>query len=154
MDRHVDLAFEATAQPDQTGRMFRKDFLVDPRLVMKSIEMRGGDHLHQVSVAGLVLRQEREMIGGVALVRGPVFDRAGRHVSLAADDRFDPGVRGRLVKLNRAVKISVVGDRDRRHLEFLRLFHQLLRPHQPIEEGIFGVEMEVNESIGRHPTPL
>jgi hypothetical protein len=58
------------------------------------------------------------------------------------------------VKFDRAVDIPVVRDGDRRHPEFLRLFHQLLRPHQAIEEGVFRVEMEVDEGIGRHPSAL
>ena len=43
LDRHVDFAFEATAQADQTGRMRREQFLVDSRFVMKSVEVRRGD---------------------------------------------------------------------------------------------------------------
>ena len=118
---------------------------------MKSIEMRDGDHLHKVAVAGFVLRQQGEMIGGVALVRGPVLHLTRGHVSLASDDRFQPSFRRFLVKFDRAMEIAVVGNRDRRHPKFLRLFHQLLHPHRAIEEGVFGVEMEVNEGIGRHP---
>ena len=89
LDRHVDLALEATAQADQSRRMRREQLLVDPRLVMKSVEMRGGDQLHQVAIAGLVLRQQSEMISRVALIIRPVLDRARRHVGLATDDRLD-----------------------------------------------------------------
>ena len=129
LDRHVDLALEAAAQPDQSARMFREQLLIDPRLVMKTIEMRDRDHLHEVAVAGLVPRQQGEMIGGIALVRRAIFHLARGHVGLATDDRFEPGFRRFLVKLDCAVEIPVVGDRDCRHPEFLRFFHQLLRPH-------------------------
>jgi len=151
LDGHVDLALETTAQANQTGRVFRQQFLVDPRLVMEPVEVRDRDHLHQVAITGFILRQESEMVGGIALVRRPVFDRARRHVSLATDDRLYPRVGRRLVKLNRAMQIPVIGDRDRGHLEVLRLFHQLLHSHRAVEEGVFGVEMQVNEGIGRHP---
>ena len=154
LDRHVDLALETAAQPDQAARMFREQFLIDSRFVMEPVEVRRGNHLHEVAITGLIFRQEGEMIGGIALVRRAIFHRARRHVSLATDDRFEAGPGRLLVKLDRSVKIPVVGDRDRRHLEFLRLSHQLFRPHQPIEEGVFGVEMEVNEGIGRHPLAL
>ena len=113
--------------------MRREQFLVDPRPVMKSVEMRGGDQLYQIAITGLVLRQQSEMIGRVALVFGPILDRARRHVGLATDDRLDPGFGRFLIKFDRAVKISVIGDRHRRHLEFRRLFHQLLHPHRAIE---------------------
>ena len=154
LDRHVDLAFEATAQPDQSSRARSEKFLVDPRLVMKTVEVRGRDQFHKIAVTGFVLRQQREMVSRVALIARPILDHARRHVSLAADDRFDARILRRLVKFNRAVKISVIGNCYRRHLEFGRLFHQLFRPHQAIEEGIFRVEMEVNEGIGRHSTAL
>ena len=55
-----------------------------------------------------------------------------------------------LVKFDRAKQITVIGHRDRRHLEFRRLFHQLLHPDRAIEQRIFGVQMEMNERIARH----
>ena len=116
--------------------------------------MRGGDQLNEIAIAGLVLRQQREMVSRVALIIRPILDRSRRHVRLAADDRFDLRVLRRLIKFDRAVQVPVVGDRHRRHLEFRRFFHQLLHPHRSIEEGIFRVEVEVNEGIGRHPTAL
>jgi hypothetical protein len=134
--------------------MFREQLLVDPRFVMKSIEVGCGNHLHQVAVTGLVFRQEREVVGRVALVVRPIFHRARRHVRFAADDRFEPGVGRRLVKLDCAVEIAVVGNGDGRHSKFLCLFHQLLHPHRAVEKGVFGVKMKVNEGIGRHPIAL
>ena len=121
---------------------------------MKTVEVRGRDQLDEVVVTGFVLRQEREMVSRVALIARPVLDHARRHVSLAADDGLDARVLCCLVKFDRAVEIPVIGNCHRRHLEFGRLFHQLLRPHQAIEEGIFRVKMEVNEGIGRHSTAL
>ena len=41
LDRRIDFAREAAAEPDQSRRMFRQQLLVDPRPVMKTIEMRG-----------------------------------------------------------------------------------------------------------------
>ncbi len=88
LDRHVDLAFEAAAQPDQSGGMFRQEFLIDPRLVVEAVEVRDRDHFYQVAIPDLVFRQESEMVGGVALVRGAIFHRARRHVGFATDDRL------------------------------------------------------------------
>ena len=94
------------------------------------------------------------MVGRVALIIRPVLDRSRRHVGLAPDDRFDARLGRLLVKFDRPVQVSVIRDRHGRHSEFLRLFHQLLHPDCSIEEGVFRVEMEVNEGIGRHPTAL
>jgi hypothetical protein len=92
LDRHVDLALETPAQADQPGGMFREQLLVNPRFVMKSIEVRGGNQFHQVAITRVVPGQEREVIGRVALVCGPVFYRPRRHVRFAADDGLDPAL--------------------------------------------------------------
>ena len=76
--------------------------------------------------------------------------RARRKVGLAADNRFHPGPRRFLVKFDRAEKIAVIGHGHGRHAEFDRFFHQLLHPHRAVEQGIFGVKVEVNERIARH----
>ena len=70
------------------------------------------------------------------------------------DDRLDPGLGRRLVKFNRAMQIAVIGNRDRRHRHFGRFFHQLLHPHRAIEKRILGVEVQMNEGVGRHAPSL
>ena len=154
LDRHVDFALEATAQSDQTARVGRKQFLVDPRLIMEAVEVGGGNELNEIAIPGVILRQQGEMISRVALVIWPVLDRSRRHVGLATDDRLETRFGRFLVKFDRPVQVPVVRDGDGGHLEFRRLFHQLLHSHRSIEEGIFRVEMEVNERVGRHPTAL
>ena len=59
----VDFARETTAQADQTVGMRRQQFLVDARPIMKSVEMRRRNQLHQIAIAGLVFRQQGEMVG-------------------------------------------------------------------------------------------
>ena len=132
--------------------MSGEKFLVDARLVMKTVEMRLGNELHQVSISRLILGQQREVIGRIAHRCRPICDRTGRHVSFATNDRLDAGARRFLVKFDRAEEISVIGDGDRRHLEFLRFFHQLLHPHRTIQERILGVQVEMNEGITGHRT--
>ena len=41
LNRRVHFARETTAQPDQPRRMLRQQLFVDPRAVVKSIEVRG-----------------------------------------------------------------------------------------------------------------
>ena len=114
--------------------------------------MRGRHQPDEIAIAGLVARQQGEMIGRVALRIRPILDRTRRHVGLDTDDRLDPGLRRRLIKFNRAVQVAVIGNRDRRHPHFGRLFHQLLHPHRAVEKRILGVEMEMNEGVGGHAT--
>ena len=121
---------------------------------MHPFEMRRRHQPDEILVTGFVTREEREMISGITLRIRPVLDRAGGHVGFHADDRLDPGLGRRLVKFNRAMQVAVIGNRDRRHLHFGRLLHQLLHPHRAIEERILGVQVEMNEGIGRHAQSL
>ena len=130
--------------------MRRQKFLVDPGRIMKAVEMRGGEQLHQVAIAGLILRQQSEMISGVAPRPGPIFVRSGRNICLATNDRFDSRLRRFLIKFDRAKKIPVIGDRHRRHLEFRRFLHQFLHPHRAVEQRILGVQMQMNEGVAGH----
>jgi hypothetical protein len=128
--------------------------LVDPRFVMKTVEVRLRDKFNKVAIAGLVFGEQSKMIGGIALVVRPVLDRTRGHVGLAADDWFNVGVRSGLIKFDRPVQISVIGDGHGRHFEFRGFFHKLFHPHRSIEEGIFRVEVKVNEGTRRHPSAL
>ena len=44
----------------------------------------------------------------------------------------------------------MIGERKRRHAERLSLSHQLLDPSYPVEERIFGVQVEVDKGVGGH----
>ncbi len=123
---------------------------VDPGRVMKSIEMRRRHQLHKVAIASLVFRQEREVICRIAPRGRPIFMRAGRDVGFATNDRFYSRPGRFLVKFNRAKQIAVIGDRDGRHLEFGRFFHQLFHSDRTVEQRIFGVQMQMNERIAGH----
>ena len=50
----VDLARETAAQSNQTGRARREQLFIDPRRVMKSIQMPCCHQLDEVSIAGVV----------------------------------------------------------------------------------------------------
>ena len=86
----------------------------------------------------------------VAWGTAPVLVRSRRDVGLAANDRFDPGLRCFLIKFDRAKKVPMIGHGHRRHLEFRRFFHQLLHPYGAVEERVFGMKVEVNEGIAGH----
>ena len=59
----VDFTCETATQPDQTRRVRGEQLLVDPGRVMKPFEVRCRHQLDEISVAGLVFRQQSEMIG-------------------------------------------------------------------------------------------
>jgi hypothetical protein len=42
----------------------------------------------------------------------------------------------------------LVGDRHRRHAQLAGFFDQLLDPDRAVDQGVFGVEVEVDEGGG------
>ena len=62
-------------------------------LVIEALHVRLGDKLDEVAVAGLVLGQDGQVVGGFLLRHlGPTAIVGD--VDLAADDRLDPGLFG------------------------------------------------------------
>src|SRR2546423_15656704 len=117
---------------------------------MKAIQMRCGDKLDEISVAGLILGQQSDVICRVAPRCRPILVRPGSNVGFATNDRFHPGVMCFLVKFNRPKQIAVIRDRYGRHFEFSGLFHQLFHPDTSIQQRIFSMQMKVNESVSSH----
>ena len=150
LDCRINFARQATAQSDQSLGMRRQEFLVDPGRIMKTVEMRCCEQLYQIAIASLILRQQREMISGLAPRPGPIFVRSGRDICLATNNRFDSRLRRFLIKFDRAKKIPVIGDRHGRHLEFGRFLHQLPHPHRAIKQRILGMQMQMNEGVAGH----
>ena len=75
---------------------------------------------------------------------------ARRDVDFAADDRLDAFVAGGFVEIDRAVEHAVVGDGERGEFQLVGLLQQPIQPARAIEQGILGVEMEMNKDRVRH----
>jgi hypothetical protein len=86
-----NFAGQAAGHRDQAFLVRRQHFLVNARLVIIALQMRGGGELDEVFVAGLVLRQQAEMMINVApAAAGFLFQPAARRdINLAADDGLD-----------------------------------------------------------------
>ncbi len=150
-DALVDLPLQARAHADKALAVLRQHLLVDARLVVHAIQVGDGDELHQVAVARLILRQQREMVGGIPRGGGVLFrELAGGHVDLAADDRLDPGLLRLLVELDGAEEVAMVGHGDRRHAELARLAHDLRDAVGPVQHGVLRVQVEMDERVGSH----
>ena len=70
--------------------------------------------LHQVAIALFVLCEHQQVVVSVALRRRPVVVFFA-DVQLAADNRLDPRLVCRIVKMDRAKDVSVVGHGHGRH---------------------------------------
>jgi hypothetical protein len=87
----------------------------------------------------------RAGVGRLILDARLVHPRSVRHVHLAADDRLDAGRLHRVVELDRAEHVAVVGDRAGGHAELGNSLREVFRASSAVEKRIFGVEMEMDE---------
>ena len=125
--------------------MLRQQLLVDPRLVVVAVEVRGGRQRQEVAVADVVLGQEDHVVVvgvGLALLVGHA---AGGDVGLDADDRLDPGLLGGGVERDDPVHGPVVGERQRWHPLLGDPLRHLPDAAQPVEQAELGVDVEVDE---------
>ncbi len=139
-----DFALQAGRQPNQSLRVFREEFLADPRLVIEAVQRRLGDDFHQIAVAFVVLRQDDQVVVAVALGRGAmVFFLAD--VELAADDRLDPNFLGGVDELDRSEDVAMVGHGHGGHAQLLDALDELLGFACSVEHGVVGVQVQMNE---------
>ncbi len=131
---------------------------VRSRLIEVALEIGGRRQLEQVFVARPVLRQQGqvvvELVAALALA-APVVDPAppdrpleaalGGLIGLDADDRLDARLAGRLVEIQDAVHVAVVGDPDRGLTVGHRSGDDVGHPGRTIEHGELGVLVQVGE---------
>ena len=127
--------------------MLGEQILVDAGLVVEALEVRLGNELDQVAIADVVPDQDGEVVRALvaAILRATLLARPGRDVELAADDGLDAGFRRRLVEVDRAEEIAVVGERDGRELEVLGLLDEFLELRGAVEEAVLGMDVQMDE---------
>ena len=75
-------------------------------------------------------------------------------VDLAAEDRLDALLGGVAVELDRAGHGAVVGEPDGGHLELSGAGRERRNPAGPIEDGVLGVDVKVDELRLGHGKPI
>ena len=70
---------------------------------------------------------------------------ARRDIGFHADDRLQARLLRLFLELPSPVKVTVIGYREGRLLEFQRLRDQVTDPVCTVEKGVFGMAMEVDE---------
>ena len=141
------LAGEAAGERDEAAGMFREQLFVDSRLVIETLEVRRGDEADEVVVAHVVLREQHQMVVDVAHAGARLLFQpaAGGDVDLAADDGLDARLLSRVVELDGAEHVPVVGHRERRELEGGGLGHQAVQAARRVEQRILGVQVQMDE---------
>ena len=142
-ERLRDAPGEAPGERDEASRVALEQLPVDARLVVVPLEIAEGAELDQVRVALVRLGEEREVRVALRLHPTVVGD-----VDLAPDDRLDSALAGLAIQLDDPRQRPVVGERDGRHLEPLRLLHERRNPARPVEDRVLGMDVQMNERRG------
>ncbi len=136
----------ARGQGDDALAVRLEQRLVDARVVVEAVGERLGAQVAQVAVAGLVLRQEHQVVAdALALVAHALL--AG-DVRLEADDGFDAVLLRLLVEADHAEHVAVVGDGHRLHARGGARLHQIGQADGAVEEAVEGVQVQVREVCG------
>ena len=143
-DRFRDPAGETTGERDQPRRILLEKLPVHARAVVVALEVAERAELDQIGVAGRRLREQRQVRRALHLLVPVVRD-----IDLAPENRLHALLVRRLVEIDRARERAVVGERDGGHLEPRRLVDECRNPAGAVENGVLGVDVQVDEG-GRH----
>ena len=139
-----DLARQTGGGGDDALVELTQQVQVHTGLVIEALCERPADDLHQVGVAGIVFRQQDQMIIPVVpMARLPVMARAGGDIDLASDDRIDALFFCRLIKIDHAVHDAVIGYCSRRHSELLHPSDVLRDFIGTVQKGILRVDVKM-----------
>ena len=108
--------------------MLRQKLFTDPRLVVKAVQRRFRRDLHQIAITFVVLRQNNQMIVGIAIrrrARNPVIVLLA-DIKLAAHNRLQTVLFGRIHKMYGTKNIPVIRHRHGRHAQLLGALAQLV----------------------------
>ena len=97
------------------------------------------------AVAGVVLGEQREVRVPLGLSLPVVAD-----VDLAAENRLDSVLSGLPVELDGPGERAMIGEPDGGHLELSGASREGGNPAGPIEDGVLGVDVKVDERRFRH----
>ena len=143
-----NLAGDAGGRADEPFVVFLDHLVAHARLaVIHSLDVAGGDYLHQVLVALIVLGQQDEVVVFAVLAIFEVMVVMLGYVGLAAQDWLDVGVfLADVEELLHTIHVAVVRDCQTRHLELVRTGEELLYVGHPIEDGILGMDVKGYET--------
>jgi hypothetical protein len=81
---------------------------------------------------------------------GSVQAAAGGNIELTADDGFDAGFLGPLIKFQGAEQTAVIGDGHGGHFELLGLAKQIAQADGSIQQAVSGMDVEMDKIRGWH----
>ena len=147
-DAAGQLPGEAGGEAHQALVALPQEVQVDAGLDVKALGVGLAHHMGEVAVARLVFAQQDEVAGRAVQLVDPVEAGAGGHIDLTADDGLDPLRLAGPVKVDDAVHVAVVGNGDGGLAQLLDPLGQLRDAAGPVQEGVFGVDVQVGEGHG------
>ena len=118
--------------------------LADARLAVEAVQRCFRSDADQVAIAFFVFGQHEQVVVVVAL-RGGAMVLVLAHVELAAEDGLDALLLGGVEEVDGAVDVAVVGHGHGFLAEFGDAVDEFLDVAGAVEQGVFGVQMEVGE---------
>src|SRR5205814_9431847 len=102
------------------------------------------DELDEILVPGEIAHEHGKVVGALvaAVLAAALGVLAGRDVELASQDRLDAGLLPGEIEVDAAEQVAVIGQRDRGELEVFGFFDELLELGGPVEQAVFGVDVE------------
>jgi len=138
------LSAEAAGEADEAGGVLGEITLADAGLAIEAVERGLGRDANEVAIAFFVLGENEEVVVLVAFSRGAVVFLLG-DVEFAPEDGLDALVLGGVEEMDSSVDVAVVGHGNGFLSERGYAVDELGNVTGAVEEGVFGVEMEVGE---------
>ena len=80
-----------------------------------------------------------------------VMKRAGGHIDLAADNRLDAGLSAGFIESHSSVHDAMIRHGKSGHVQLFRALSNLVDAAGTVEQGILGMDMEMDEAYGKPP---
>ena len=140
---HGNLPGHTGAQTDDAFVVTAQQFLIDAGLAIKAFQIAPGHQLHQILVAGIIFRQQDQMIPVAAFILTVAVRRSQIH--FAADNGPHALLLCFLVKLHGAVHVAVVGHGDAVHAQGFGITDQLRRFGRTVQQAELGMDMQMGK---------
>ncbi len=124
--------------------------MVNARAVVKAVGESDRDELHQVAVADLVFSQQHQVGRLLVDPRLLIQVAARREIDFTADDRLETLGQHRIVKVDHAVEDAMIGDGTGLHAQRGKAVGQVAQADRPVEQGVFGMQVQVGKCCDRH----
>ena len=141
------IAAQACRKADQSFGVLLEQLVVDAGLVVKALGKPGADQLDEVAIAGLVFTQQNHM--AVFARRAVLLKAVGTDIHLAADDGGDALLQAGVIEVDDPVHHAVIGHGGVREAKLLKTLDQGLDAVGPVQEAVFGMQMQMSKGHGR-----